>query len=444
VLWRQVVWIVLCVAVVPLPAVAQGLDDVAETYDLGFKFATKDQRFSLRLWGAIQFRYSYVDYDERVRGNDTDYSNFYMRRARVWFAGNAFDPRFTYLFHIQLENTNATNLHDAWLEYRLAPMLNIGVGRNKIAYGLEFLNSGFGLQFIERSVFSGETDIDIGVGPIYPGGGTWFFGLNAEALTGFATGGLNLYRSQGVQLRGLRGSETTPTFEYQVGIWQGRRTRGLKNTDNSHLYSLRVGYHPWGWVDWRFQGDDPVSERYRLGVFASVYTQTASRISGDFDEGGYNLAVVNRYRGLSVDAEWGVESFDYEDFDGDFDRRGWRVQAGYIVVPEKYEVVARYAEIERLSPRTFRAATDTGLEVAELFDGDDWAPQIEGKISEITVGFNWYINRGHRHKLQLDASRLTRVFADDPDAVIDGEPAPIVALADQEDFRVRVMIQLVF
>ena len=64
--------------------------------------------------------------------------------------------------------------------------------------------------------------------------------------------------------------------------------------------------------------------------------------------------------------------------------------------------------------------------------------------SEITVGFNWYINGGHRHKLQLDASRLIREFASDPDAVIDGEPNPIVALPDQEDHRVRVMIQLVF
>jgi hypothetical protein len=362
----------------------------------------------------------------------------------VWFAGNAFDPRFTYFIHIQLENTNATNLHDAWLEYRLGPMLIIGAGRNKIAYGLEFLNSGFGLQFVERSVFSGETDIDFGLGPIYPGGGTWFFALNAEALTGFATGGMDLHRSQGVQLRGLNGSETTPTFEYQVGIWQGRGTRGRKNTDNNHLYSLRVGYHPWGWIDWRFQGDDPASERYRLGLFASAYTQRSHGIAGEFDEGGYNLAVVNRYRGLSVDAEWGVESFDYKDFDGDFDRRGWRIQAGYMFRPDKFEVVARYAEIERLRPPTYRAAMDSGLEVAELFDGDQWVPQLEGKISEITVGFNWYINGGHRHKLQIDASRLIREFADDPNAAVHGEPAPIVALADQEDHRVRVMVQLVF
>jgi hypothetical protein len=441
----RVVEVVLCLVATCLPSFAQTtIEDVAETYDLGFKFTTEDQRFSLRLWGAIQFRYSYVDYDQRVVGNDSNYSNFYMRRARVWFAGNAFDPRFTYVLHVQLENTDATNLHDAWLEYRFSPMLVLGVGRNKISYGLEFLNSGFGLQFVERSVFSGETDIEIGVGPIYPGGGTWIFGLHAEALTGFATGGMNLYRSQGVQLRGQNGTETTPSFEYQVGIWQGRRTRGRRNIDDNHLYALRVGYHPRGWIDWRFQGDDPISERYRVGFLASVYSQKSTGIDGDFDEGGYNLAIINRYRGLSVDAEWGVESFDFQASDRDFDRQGWRVQAGYMVKPDAFEVVARYAEIERLRAPSLRAAIDSGLDFPQLIDGDDSVPQLEGKISELTAGFNWYINGGHRHKLQLDASRLVREFRDDPNAVIDGEPAPITALDDQEDFRVRVMIQLVF
>jgi hypothetical protein len=420
------------------------IDDVAETYDLGFKFTTEDQRFSLRLWGAIQFRYSYVDYDQRVEGNDTDYSNFYLRRARLWFAGNAFDPRFTYVIHVQLENTNATNLHEAWLEYHFSEMLILGAGRSKIAYGLEFLNSGFGLQFVERSVFSGETDIDIGGGPIYPGGGTWPFGLHAEAPTGFATGGMNLYRSQGVELRGQSGYEAVPTFEYQLGIWQGRRTRGRRNVDNNHLYALRVGYHPWGWIDWRFQGDDPISKRYHLGVLASTYTQKSTGTVGDFEEGGYNLAVVNRYRGLSLDAEWGVESFDFDAFDGDFDRRGWRVQAGYMFKPDMLEVVARYAEIERLRSPSLSRAVDSGLDLARLLDGDEYRPQLEGKLSELTVGFNWYINGGHRHKLQFDASHLVREFRDDPDAVIASGVRPIVAHADQEDWRVRVMVQLVF
>jgi hypothetical protein len=44
----------------------------------------------------------------------------------------------------------------------------------------------------------------------------------------------------------------------------------------------------------------------------------------------------------------------------------------------------------------------------------------------------------------VDASRLTREFADDPGAVIGGQPSPIEALPDQQDWRFRAMIQLVF
>jgi hypothetical protein len=418
-------------------------DSVAESYDLGFKLTTADERFSLRLWGAIQLRYTYLDYDERVEGNETDYSNFYLRRARLWFAGNAFDKRFTYYLHIQLEPSNSVNLHEAWLEYNFGDLLILGAGRNKIPYGVEFINSGFGLQFVERSVFSGETDIDSSRGPVYPGGGTERFGLNAAALTGFATGGMNLYRSQGVSLRGQRGGKDEPTIEYQAGVWQGRGTTGQSNVDDRHLFAVRAGYHPWGYIDSRFQADLEDALHWKLGIIGSAYVN--SNVTGHaYDEQGYDLAVLNRYRGLSIDAEWAVESFDFDEFSGDFDREGWRVQAGYFLKPGKYEIVARYAEIERLKDPTYQTAIDSGLDVAQVLDGGEYVPAIEGTISELTAGANWYISEGHRHKLQLDLSKLVRSFADDPGAVIGGEPSPIVALPDQEDWRVRVMVQMVF
>jgi hypothetical protein len=79
-----------------------------------------------------------------------------------------------------------------------------------------------------------------------------------------------------------------------------------------------------------------------------------------------------------------------------------------------------------------------------VLDGDEFVTALERAISETTVGVNWYINQGHRHKLQVDASRLVREFGEDPDAVIDGEPAPITKVVDQEDWRIRAMVQLVF
>jgi len=438
-------WIVLVAILVAAGgAAADEGSPVQWAYRDGLHVATTDGRFVLDLNAGIQLRYTYVDYDESIVGNESDYSNFYIRRARIYLRGNAFDPRFTYFIHLQLEPTRTVNAHDLWLEYEVSDLVRIGAGRNKIAYGLEFLNSGFGLAFVERSVFSGETDVDLNPGgPVYPGGGTARFGLSSEASTGYSTGGLTPYRSQGVQVQGRRGGGTSPTFEYQVGLWQGRGTTGLSNPDDRHLVSARVGYYPWGFIDWRFQGDGDHTPRLKLGLVASGY-QNSGAVGPSFDETAANLALLARYRGMALDAEWGMERYTLGDRPDDFDREGFRCQLGAFVLGQTLEVVGRYAQIERLRRPTFDRAMASGLGVAERHVADGTELAVEERISEITVGLNWYLHRWHRHKLQLDLSRLERSFAADPSAEVDGLPHPIPRGPDQVDHRVRTLVQLSF
>ena len=210
--------VVCCIAVVsPGWAEEAAEEDAPNTlsafYDKGFRFATKDNRFALRMNGLLQVRWTYVAYDPMIRFNEEDYSNFFLRRARLYFRGHVGSPKFTYLFHAQLEPNQGLNANDLWIAYEFNDLLKLGAGRLKIAYGLEMLNSGSALGLVDRSVMYGETDIDLGnasePGPRYPGGGTNRFGLSSSSFaTGFATGGLNLYRSQGVQLSGQRGAST--------------------------------------------------------------------------------------------------------------------------------------------------------------------------------------------------------------------------------------------
>jgi len=415
-------------------------------YDKGFRLGSPDDNFSLRINGLLQVRYSYVDYDPMIRFNQEDYSNFFVRRARLYFWGHSGSPRLTYFIHVQLEPNQGLNANDLWVEYEFSDLLRLGTGRMKISYGLEFMNGGSALGLVERSVFSGETDIDFGSlvneGPRYPGGGTERFALSWFAYTGFAAGGMNLYRSQGVQLRGQRGSDATPTFEYQVGLWQGRSTSSLSNGGSGHLVAARVGYHPWGFVDWRVVGDVDHCESFKLGVIGSVY-RNSSEVYDRFDESGYNLAGVARYRGWSVDAEWGTESYDFEDFTDDFDREGWRVALGWFVVPKKLELRARYAAITRLVDPSFETANRSGLWTAQVWDDEGWAPAIESEITETSIGASYRLF-AWRNKVAFDASRLVRSFAADPDAIVNGVPSPIAKASDQIDYRVRLMVQLVF
>jgi hypothetical protein len=428
------------------PVADEAPNSILAKYDQGFRFTTKDGAYSLRINGLLQVRYTYVDYDPAIRYNQEDYSNFYIRRARLFFSGHVGSPKLSYLIQAQLEPNQGLNANDLWVEYEFSELLRLGAGRNKISYGLEMMNSGSALGLVDRSLMYGETDIDVGnaaePGPRYPGGGSARFGLSWYADTGFATGGMNLYRSQGVQLQGKKGSATSPTFEYQVGLWQGRGTNTLANYGNDHLVALRVGYHPWGFVDWKVVGDVDTSDHFKLGVIGSIY-RDRNEEPDVLNENGYNLAALMRWRGWSVDVEWATEKYDFEAYPGAFDREGWRASLGWFFVPSKWEIRARYAEIQRLKDPTYQKAIDSGLGIPEVWNGEDWTPALEARISEITVGasvriFSW------RNKLAVDMSRLVREFAADPEAVIDGEPAPIAKAANQVDYRVRMMVQLVF
>lgn len=441
---------VLIVVLSPFGAIVCSAEEEAEEkgstlrvfYDKGFRLGSPEDVFSLRINGLLQVRHTFVDFDPMVRFNQEDYSNFFVRRARLYFSGHAANPRFMYLFHIQLEPNQGINANDMWLEYEFSELLRLGAGRNKISYGLEMMNAGSALGMIDRSVMYGETDIDLGdpdeLGSEYPGGGTARFGLSWKAETGFAVGGLTPYRSLGIQLRGHKGSPTTSTVEYQLGIWQGNGTRSQSNSGNAHLYSIRVGYHPWGFVDWKVVGDVDHSAEFKLGLLGSAYVNSDNN-SGGYDERAHNLAAMVRFRGWSLDLEWGAESFDFEFRDEDFNRAGARVAVGCFVVPRKVELRGRYAEITRLEAPTFARAVDSGLGVPEVWSGEGWKPALEARISEISAAVSYRLP-GWRNVLMLDASRLTRQFAADPDASI----GPVEKAPDQVDYRIRTMVQLVF
>jgi hypothetical protein len=374
-------------------------------YNQGFRFTTDDNRFSLRIMGAVQFRYDYVKFDHAVSGNTTNYSNFFMRRARVWFDGWVYSPKLTYLLHVQLEPMSAVNLHDGFINYAFHPMFQVTAGRNKIAYGLEFLNSGFGNDMIDRSILSGETDINAG-GDFskWPGGGTQAFPLASEqANTGYSVGGLMLYRSQGVQVSGRNG-EKGRVFEYQAGVWNGRNVKGGSNPDDKHLFVARVGFYPNGWINWLFAGDYDHTKTFKVGFLASVYNDKTTHTLNaagqavspyDGNDTGYDFAAMVRYKGFSTDAEYAHERYEISDPAAAanlFDRQAFRVQSGYFIKPKLIEIVGRYAMVERLMNPSVAAVNASGLGFAKILNPDTgtFVNAAERRLTEMTVGVSYY------------------------------------------------------
>ena len=70
-------------------------------YDNGFVFQTRDQRFLLNLRAGLQLRYTFMDYDPMVVGNETDYydpENSYLNCVVDRRTGNPVSLCLIYLF----------------------------------------------------------------------------------------------------------------------------------------------------------------------------------------------------------------------------------------------------------------------------------------------------------------------------------------------------------
>ncbi|HBR21613.1 MAG TPA: hypothetical protein DD713_03455 [Nitrospiraceae bacterium] len=420
-------------------------------YDKGFYIKTKDDNFLLKTNLFLQFRYDYIDFDKTVNANDENWSNFYTRRARVIFSGNAPTKDWTYFFHVQLEPTSAVNLHDAYVTWKKYPYAQVQFGRAKLPYGLHFWQSASLLNGVERSIFTGETDADGKQDSRkWPGGNANFQVSNEDSVTKFPIGGFNLFRSQGAQLQGdidLLGQNGF--LQYWAGVYNGRNTKDTPNLDTPPLWVGRISINPLGKYNLVQQGDIDNSQTPKACFLISGFYNTdrlkkiRSATDGkeqsvnayDIHGSGYDLAALFRYKGFSLDAEYGYDRLEQDRDGGDtWDRFAYRFDAGYFILPKKFEVVARYAYVERMEDNNVAKSNASGLGLVSVNGGTNNA--IEKNLQEYTVGLNYYFY-GHNLKLSLDYSYLIREFTEVPGATVPVDD-------DQHDNRFRTMMQFYF
>jgi len=425
-------------------------------YDKGFYIKTPDENFLMKTNLFLQFRYTYLHFDRVVNVNNEDWSSFLIRRARVLFTGNAPNKDLTYFFHIQLEPTSAVNLHDAYITWKKYPYAQVQFGRAKLPYGLHFWQSASQLNGVERSIFSGETDVD-GKSDTrkWPGGNANFPVSDEDSVTKFPIGGLNLFRSQGVHLQGdidLFGQNGF--LQYWAGVYNGRNTKGGINIDSTPLWVGRISVNPFGKYNLLQQGDIDYSKTPKVCFLLSSFQNTdrlsefrSSKTIGSDGKGqtvkvdpygikgsGYDLATLFRYRGFSADVEYGYDRLEQEREGGDtWDRFAYRFDTGYFIIPRKFEVVARYAYVERVDDNTVEKSLASGLGLVSVNGGTNNA--VEDNLREYTVGLNYYFY-GHSLKIFVDYSYLTREFIKVPGATVFAE--------DQHDNRYRAMMQFYF
>ncbi len=309
-------------------------------YDKGFYIKSENGNFSLTANAAIQVRYTYMDFDKVVNSNTEDWSNFLVRRARLFFKGNAPNKDWVYFLHLQLEPQSAVNLHDAYIRWKKYPYVQVQFGRAKIPYGLELWQSGFLLNSVERSIFSGTRK--------WPGGNADFQTSNEDSITKYPLGGFNLFRSQGIQLQGdVKLFNQEGFFQYWAGVYNGRNTKGSVSIDSNPLWVGRIAINPLGKFKIVQQGDINYSKDPKVSFLISgaQYTDrlTEYRSAADANPDGYgdavaatydvkgidyDIAALLRFKAFSIDAEYALERLEQERSSGyKWDRFGYHFNA---------------------------------------------------------------------------------------------------------------------
>jgi hypothetical protein len=327
--------------------------------EVGYKdvayIKTTDDRFSLKMNVGVQPVFTY-----QAREDADDTTTFRIRRARYFASGNAFYPWLNYSTQLTLEGGSAA-LRDAYLEATYLDYLQPRVGQFKVPFDREFLDSGFALPFVERSIASSQ---------------------------------FSLQRDTGLQ---LSGALLEKRVAYAVGMFNGSGAN-QNNVNTDYMYVGRVVWQPFGPYPYAqpplgskkdpllavgvaaayLPSLDPGERKSLAGVLGSTDV-----VPVESDVFQFTGDVAFKYQGFSFEA-----GYHYRDINpnrpttfGDTAAWGMYALAGYFLIPDKFELAARYSYI----------------------DPDNPTGKSTNREHEATFGLNYYLY-GHRVKAQLNYS----------------------------------------
>lgn len=359
----------------------------------GFSLRSADGAYQLKIRGYVQLDGRFFFDDEQRPANDT----FILRRVRPIFEGTVFK---IFDFRIMPDFGGGTTvLQDAYLDARFSPKIKVRAGKFKPPVGLERLQSGSEILFVER-------------------------GLPTNLVPN---------RDLGVQLFGdlARGN-----VSWAAGVFNGVPDGSSGDLDNNDGkdYAARLFFQP-------FLADNGPWKGLGFGVAASTGDQEGTLAStslagyrtpgqqtffsyrSDGTAAGTVIADGERfrlspqghlYRGpFGLLAEYAVSRQEVRraDVSAELENTAWQVQASWVfggepsfraVSPKKpfdreagtwgaLEIKARYGRLE-VDEDTFPVFANPAS-AAEA--ADEWG-----------IGLNWYLNRNVRVALDYERTEF--------------------------------------
>jgi hypothetical protein len=302
------------------------------------------ERAQVILSNRIQVRFTQTDPEDESKAGK---GSFRIRRAKTKFEGWLYNPWLTYEAQFVWSDTTSGPVEWLYFNYDVSRgrnLFNVRAGQFKVPYGRQQLTSSGSQQFVDRSVVSDE----------------------------FAKGG-----DQGMQ---VSGGLFANKLDWRVGMFNGNGRNRSDNDNVRYQYDARLTYQPWGDVKYS-ESDFESVDRPLLAIAAQWERNNFEDVNTDdtknFDQSQFGGDVVFKYKRFSAFAEYHKRTREPQLGGDDLMADGLAFQAGYFLIPQKFELAVRHAEY------------DPDLDIAEN-------TRIEDGLA-----INWFLNK-HALKLQGD------------------------------------------
>lgn len=330
-------------------------------WDQGFFLASPDGNFALKVKGQAQFRYvmNYRDIQGAVQGDRWSHG-FENRRTKITFEGHIVDRSWNYKLQGAFNRDGgAFELEDAWLQKDLDNGLYFRAGQFKAPFLREELVSSARQLAVERSLLNERYNQDYSQG----------------IEGGFES---DIFRAGVMFSDGIGEANNFWTLNTQNSAWETPTTEwafaGRAEFLGAGTWEQFKDFTSWSGESFGFLiGAAFAWQRGEVGTAATNDTQFfAVTVDGSVEFGGFNLYGAFIWGNPDI----GGDQTDPTSPAQDRDEIGFLVQGGFMLVPDTFEIFARY-------------------EYAN--------PDIPGQddLSVITAGVNWYWAK-HAAKVTAD------------------------------------------
>lgn len=327
-------------------------------------------RAQVILSNRIQVRYTLRDFEDETKSS---LGSFRIRRAKTKFEGWLYTKDLTYEAQFVWTDQIIGPVEFLHFNYDFSHgqnLFNIRAGQFKVPYGRQQLTSSGSQQFVDRSLVSDE----------------------------FAKGG-----DQGLQLSGgLLGNK----IDWRVGAFNGNGRNKADNDNVRYQYDARLTYQPWGDVRYS-ESDFESTDRPLLAVAGQYEKNNFADVNADdtknFDQSQFGGDVVFKYRGFSFFGEYHDRKREPQLAEGPtIKQRGIALQAGYFLLPQKFELALRHANLDLDRAVDHNDQIEDGLAVNWFFNKH--ALKLQGDIRQLknqAVASNADVTREYRLQMQF-------------------------------------------